>query len=161
MMYMMYIRGDWPISYHWSFSIFPETLKKPECFCFFFCFFFWQGRMGEVKRTVTWNRLIGHVVVLQAYMMYTGDICFFKVSNRKTRKRSEICSKLTIKTPERCHWPHSGVFIVNLEHISHLLLCVSIVESEQEKGSWEYNWILLPGENLRSLKCLKNLFPFL
>ena len=32
---------------------------------------------------------------------------------------------LTIKTPERRHWHHwsrSGVFIVNFEHISHLLL---------------------------------------
>ena len=29
----------------------------------------------------------------------------------------QICSKLTIKTPERCHWPRSGVFIVNFEKI--------------------------------------------
>ena len=36
-------------------------------------------------------------------------------SNRNTRTRSEICSKLTIN-------PYSGVFIVNFEHISHLVL---------------------------------------
>ena len=42
----------------------------------------------------------------------------FKVNNRNTRARCEICSKLTIKTPERRH----GVFIVNFEHISHLVL---------------------------------------
>ena len=29
---------------------------------------------------------------------------------------------LTIETPERHQWRHSGVFIVNFEHISHLLL---------------------------------------
>ena len=46
----------------------------------------------------------------------------FKVNNRNTRTRCEICSKLTIKTPERYQWCPSGVFIVNLEHISHLLL---------------------------------------
>ena len=46
----------------------------------------------------------------------------FKVSNRNTRTRSEICSKLTIKTPEQRHWRRSGVFIVNFEHISHLAL---------------------------------------
>ena len=40
----------------------------------------------------------------------------FKVNNRNTRTRREICSKLTIKTPER----RSGVFIVNLEHITGL-----------------------------------------
>ena len=28
----------------------------------------------------------------------------FKVNNRNTRTRCEICSKLTIKTPERRHW---------------------------------------------------------
>ena len=44
----------------------------------------------------------------------------FKVNNRNTRARSEICSKLTIKTPARHHWRRSGVFIVNFEHISHL-----------------------------------------
>ena len=43
----------------------------------------------------------------------------FKVNNRNSRTRCEICSKLTIKTYQ--WWP-SGVFIVNLEHISHLVL---------------------------------------
>ena len=28
----------------------------------------------------------------------------FKVNNRNTRTRCEICSKLTIKIPERRHW---------------------------------------------------------
>ena len=30
----------------------------------------------------------------------------FKVNNRDTRTRSEICSNLTIKTPESRHWRH-------------------------------------------------------
>ena len=47
-----------------------------------------------------------------------------KVNIRNTRTRCEICSKLTIKTPER-HWHHSGVFIVNFEHISHLVSTVN------------------------------------
>ena len=46
----------------------------------------------------------------------------FKVNNGSTRTRCEICSKLTIKTPERRKWRRSGVFIVNFEHISHLVL---------------------------------------
>ena len=46
----------------------------------------------------------------------------FKVNNRNTRKRCEMCSKLTIKTPERCHRRRSGVFIVNFEHILHHFL---------------------------------------
>ena len=48
--------------------------------------------------------------------------CMFKVNNRNTRTRCEICSKLTIKIPERRQWRHSGIFIVNFEHISHLVL---------------------------------------
>ena len=34
------------------------------------------------------------------------------------RKRCEICSKLTIKTPERRHWRSPAVFIVNFEHFT-------------------------------------------
>ena len=41
-----------------------------------------------------------------------------KVNNRNTRTRCETCLKLKIKTPE----PGTGVFIVNFENISHLLL---------------------------------------
>ena len=46
----------------------------------------------------------------------------FKVTNRNTRTRWEICSKLTIKIPERRYWRRSGIFIVNSEQISHLVL---------------------------------------
>ena len=46
----------------------------------------------------------------------------FKVNNRNNRKRCEIDSKLTVKTSERRHLHHSGVFLVNLEHMSHLFL---------------------------------------
>ena len=38
----------------------------------------------------------------------------FKVNNRSTKRRCEICSQLTIKTPD--------TFIVNFGHISHLVL---------------------------------------
>ena len=58
----------------------------------------------------------------------------FKVGNRNTRTRCEICSKLTIKTPER---RRSGVFIVNFEHISHLVSSVSIVNFEKVNASWD------------------------
>ena len=34
----------------------------------------------------------------------------------------EISSKLTMKTPEQPQWRRSGVFIVNYEHISHIVL---------------------------------------
>ena len=45
----------------------------------------------------------------------------FKVNNRNTRIRCEVCSKLTIKAPNDA-WRRSCIFIVNFEHISHLVL---------------------------------------
>ena len=49
-------------------------------------------------------------------------INMFKVNNRNTRTRCEVSSKLTIKTPERRHGRRSGVFIVDFQYISHLVL---------------------------------------
>ena len=65
---------------------------------------------------------------------YPANIYLFKVINRNARKRCEICSKLTIKTPERRQWRRSSIFI-NFEHITHLLLSVSIVDFEQVNAS--------------------------
>ena len=53
----------------------------------------------------------------------------------ETQKKYEIFSKLIIKTPKRRDWRHSGVFIVNFEHISHLIR-VSIVNSEYVNAGW-------------------------
>ena len=39
-------------------------------------------------------------------------VCWIAVANLIVT-RCEIYSKLTIKTPERCQWRRSGVFIVN------------------------------------------------
>ena len=53
---------------------------------------------------------------------FPPDNSIFKLNNRNTGTKCDICSKLTIKTPDRCQWCRSGVFIVNFEHISHLVL---------------------------------------
>ena len=66
------------------------------------------------------------VIFLWNLLKYWRDIpvniYLFKVNNRNTRKRCKISSKLTIKIPERGHWRHTVVFIVNFEHISYLFL---------------------------------------
>ena len=54
--------------------------------------------------------------------LYTANIYLFKVTNRNTRKRCKICSKLTIKTSKRSNWCCSGVFIFKFERILHLFL---------------------------------------
>ena len=53
---------------------------------------------------------------------YPAGTYMFKVNNRNTKTRCKICLKLTIKTPEWRQWRRSGVFIVNFEDISHLVL---------------------------------------
>ena len=53
---------------------------------------------------------------------YQAGIYLLKVNNRNTGTRCEICLKLTIKMPERHQWCRSGVFIVDFEHISCLVL---------------------------------------
>ena len=60
-------------------------------------------------------------------------INLLKVNNRNTRTRCEKCSKLSIKIPEQHHWCCSSVFIVNFEHISHL---VFIVNFEHVIADW-------------------------
>ena len=57
----------------------------------------------------------------------------FKVNNGNTRTRCQICSKLTIKIPERrqCFYCFS-VSIVNLEHvIADGLLSIFVIFQEQ------------------------------
>ena len=49
-------------------------------------------------------------------------IFLLKVNSRNTRARCEICSKLTVKIPERRQCRPSGVFIVNFEHISEFII---------------------------------------
>ena len=48
----------------------------------------------------------------------------------------KICSKLTIKTPERRHSRRSGVFIVNFEQIFAHCSGVYIVDFEQVNVDW-------------------------
>ena len=55
-------------------------------------------------------------------LFYPTGNYMFTVNNRNAKTRCRICSKLTIKTPERRKWNRPGVFIVNSEHISHLAL---------------------------------------
>ena len=41
----------------------------------------------------------------------------FKVNDRNTGKKCEICLKLKLKKPERRQWLRSSVFIVNFEQV--------------------------------------------
>ena len=60
-------------------------------------------------------------------------MCLFKVNNGNTKTKCEIWSKLTKKTPERCHCCRTGAFIASFEQISYhtLYIGVCIVDFEQ------------------------------
>ena len=49
------------------------------------------------------------------------------------------CSKLTINIPERRQWRRSGIFIVNSEHISHLVLVFLLLTGKCRLG-WNEVW---------------------
>ena len=57
----------------------------------------------------------------------------FKVNNRNTRKRCEICLKLTIKAPGRRHCRRSGNFIV---YFDTSFSSVSIIDFKQVNVNW-------------------------
>ena len=65
------------------------------------------------------------------FAVYLAKISLLKVNNRKTRKRCEICSKLTIKAPKRRNWRRSSVFVVNIWTYFTHFSSVSIVNFEQ------------------------------
>ena len=78
-----------------------------------------------------WNELDGWTDYRGRLLLYyypfnglwnPGNFCLAKLNNRNTRKRCKICSKLSLKTPERRQWCLSSVFIVNFEHILHHFL---------------------------------------
>ena len=56
-----------------------------------------------------------------------AGINMVRVNNKNTNTMCEICSKLTLKKPERRQWRRSGVFIVNFEHILHLVIVLLLL----------------------------------
>ena len=66
---------------------------------------------------------------------FPADIYLLNVNNSNIKIMCEICSKLTMKTPERRQWRRSGVFIVNLNKF-HVLFWCFIVEFRQVNASW-------------------------
>ena len=66
----------------------------------------------------------------------------FKVNNRNTRTRCEICSKLTVKTPERRQWRRFVVFIVNIEHILHLVLVFLLLTLKMQMSIGKYEKLI-------------------
>ena len=67
---------------------------------------------------------MGLLLVIITFLSNPAEIYMFKVNKRNTRTRCEICSKLTIKTPEQ-----RRVFTANFEHIPLLVLVLLLTLS--------------------------------
>ena len=82
----------------------------------FRCFhrWLWTSKCQQGEFFLCFYKPLHSISLYKLYLFKTRNSA---VSTRNTRKRYEICSKLTIKTPERRHRCRSGVFIVNFEHI--------------------------------------------
>ena len=81
------------------------------------CFFCLINSFNSLN--VSLNVWHNWLVTIKMLQLNPHDIYLLRVSNRNTRTRCEICSKLTMKTR---HWRRSGIFIGDFEHISHLVL---------------------------------------
>ena len=113
-------------------------------YCFLQCHHrYWQDQLLQYASALLFVFSVSHIVVVSLVKNISclGGYWMFKVNNRNTRRRCEICSKLTIKTPERYFlYPvkisenllffdvfrgyrrrRSGVSIVNFGHILHLV----------------------------------------
>ena len=96
---------------------------------------FVQTSVTKGNSTCAFRYWILRFVIFVSCLIPAGNY-MFKVNNRNTKKRCEICSKLPIKASERRQWRRSGVFIVNFKLISHLFSSVSIVNLEQVYTGW-------------------------
>ena len=71
-------------------------------------------------RNTWWN--FRFLVKLLKYLTIPANITCSKSTIKTLEEVAKKCLKLTIKTPERGQWCHSGVINIKFEHISRLLL---------------------------------------
>ena len=76
---------------------------------------------------------------LWRHLCFPAGNYLFKVNYRNPRTMCKICSKLTIKKPERRQtpgWGRSGVFIFSFEHNFISWSSISIVNFEEVNTDW-------------------------
>ena len=86
-------------------------------------------KMLQIFKNIEINENIG-TAKLKSELFTPAGNCMFKVNNRITRTRYEICQELTIKTLEQRQWRQwhlSRVFIVNTGYISHFILVFQLL----------------------------------
>ena len=81
----------------WHIKLFKSSSSFSKCTGFFVFYFLKLCIQSKGPK----NILSTFHTVKSKWVSYPFSIYLLKVNNRNTRTRCEICSKLTIKTPER------------------------------------------------------------
>ena len=92
-------------NFHWEFFVFYQ--------------FFFNSFFPKISK----NALVQIFVTPLCHCHGAIPHLLIESPQRNTKWICDVCSKLTIKTPEQCQWYCSGVSILNFEHISHLSWC--------------------------------------
>ena len=100
---------------------------------------------------------------------YLASIYLFKISNKNTRTRCEICSKLEIKTPERrlcrlgtCWMIHKRIFYQNYIYILKwwwklvIFVCFKKLLIILEKSLFPLQWLLYSGRSSKRNHSTRN-----
>ena len=68
-------------------------------------------------------RILANIITFPAsfWILFQASIYLLKANNRNTRTTCKICSKLTIKTPERWHWGVANFKQLNIGWVSCLI----------------------------------------
>ena len=99
------------------------------------------------------TKLISRYATITVKATLPAGIYLFKVNNGNAGAMYEICSKSTIKTPERCHWHRTGTCIVNFEQILHIALMFSLLTLNSY-----YGWVLTLLKNISNCVTEKKFF---
>ena len=85
-------------------------------------------------------------------LAFPANIYLSEINHVNNKSICNICSKLTIKTPEWRHWRRSGIFIVISQNVSHMVLVFPLLT---------LNKYMLTGLMLHLLYCFQfELFTF-
>ena len=101
------------------------------------CNFFWKGTLcGKFPEIFSeeWENSTEQLWAVSSESLIPASIYLFNVNNANIRTMCEICSKLTIKLPQRRQC-RSYVFNIYFEQISHCSNAF-IVDSEQVNAVW-------------------------
>ena len=92
---------------------------------------------------VTDQRIVENSILLfipnLIFIPNLAEIYLLKVNNENIRIIFKIRSMLTVNNKKRRNWSCSGAFIVNFEHILHIVLVFPLLTLKNQSWIWSYS----------------------